>query len=262
MNKPQNSNNWYSPVAQAYNKVRPGYPQSLINHLLELAQLSPQASILEIGCGPATATVSFAQLGYKMLCIEPSQEFCEIAQQNCNGYPLVKFDHTNFEDWQPQPQSFDAVLAATSIHWIPAEIAFPKAAEVLKNPGYLMLLWNASFQIQPEIYPLLNPIYQKYTPSLAWYDQKAKHQEGIKKIAQKAISSGLFKDLLSEELEWEITYTSDEYLLLLSTFSPYINLDATTREGLLTLLKTEIDEHLNGEITLGWLSMFHIVTKI
>lgn len=124
-----------------------------------------------------------------------------------------------------------------------------------------MLLWNASFQTNPDIYPLLNPIYQKYTHSLAWYEEKAKHQEGINKIVQKAITSGLFKDLVSEELELEITYTSDDYLLLLSTFYPYIKLDATTREGLFAQIKTEIDEHLNGEITLGWLSMFHIGTK-
>jgi len=89
-----------------------------------------------------------------------------------------------------------------------------------------MLLWNASFQTNPDIYPLLNPIYQKHAPSLAWYEEKAKHQEGINKIAQKAITSGLFKDLFSEELEWQITYASDDYLLLLSTFSPYINLES------------------------------------
>ncbi|MGB8702483.1 MAG: hypothetical protein WCD18_23950 [Thermosynechococcaceae cyanobacterium] len=40
---------WYSPAADAYNQVRPRYPQSLINQVVDIAQLSADSTILEVG---------------------------------------------------------------------------------------------------------------------------------------------------------------------------------------------------------------------
>jgi SAM-dependent methyltransferase len=78
--------NWYSPAAEAYNKARPCYPQELIRQVVEIAQLSSNSKILEVGCGPATATVAFAQLGFSMVCLEPNPDFYQLAQQNCQQY--------------------------------------------------------------------------------------------------------------------------------------------------------------------------------
>lgn len=40
---------WYSPVADAYNKVRPRYRENLIHRVLELTKLTSPATILELG---------------------------------------------------------------------------------------------------------------------------------------------------------------------------------------------------------------------
>lgn len=125
----------YSAVADAYNKARPRYPKELISRVLELAQLPSTANILEIGCGPGTATTAFAQLGFSMICLEPSQQACQLAQQNCATYPDVEIVNTTFEEWELQPEKFNAVLAATSFHWVPPEIRHPKAAAALQDNG-------------------------------------------------------------------------------------------------------------------------------
>ena len=46
---------WYSPAAQAYVNGRPGY-ESLMEEVCELAGLTQHSKILEVGCGPGTAT--------------------------------------------------------------------------------------------------------------------------------------------------------------------------------------------------------------
>ncbi len=108
--------NWYSPVADAYNRVRPRYPEVLISRVIELTQLPTDASILELGCGPGNATVTFAQKGYKLVGIEPSEAACQLAKQNCAPYPNVKIENTTFEEWELEVEKFNAVLAATSTH--------------------------------------------------------------------------------------------------------------------------------------------------
>ena len=74
--------NWYSHVAETYNKFRPRYPQEIINGAVEVAQLSSKANILELGCGPGNATLAFAQLGFSMICLEPNLAACNLARKN------------------------------------------------------------------------------------------------------------------------------------------------------------------------------------
>jgi SAM-dependent methyltransferase len=67
--------NWYSPVADVYYNARPPYPEPLINRSITLAQLSADASILEVGCGPGNATVASAPFGFSITCLEPNLDF-------------------------------------------------------------------------------------------------------------------------------------------------------------------------------------------
>ena len=100
---------WYSPAADAYNQVRPRYPQPFISQVLAIAPLTADSKILEVGCGPATATVAFAPLGAKMLCLEPNPHFCRLAQTNCQAYPQVSIKNLSFEEWPLELDCFDAV---------------------------------------------------------------------------------------------------------------------------------------------------------
>jgi SAM-dependent methyltransferase len=131
--------NWYSPAAEAYNKARPRYPQELIHQVIEITQLSSSSKILEVGCGPATATVAFAQLVSSIVCLEPNPDFYRLAKKNCNRYPNVKIENISFEEWMLEADKFDAVLAASSFHWIPLDVGYPKAAKALQENGYLIL---------------------------------------------------------------------------------------------------------------------------
>jgi protein-L-isoaspartate O-methyltransferase len=108
--------NWYSPAAEAYNQARPSYPQDLIHQVVDIAQLSSTSTILEVGCGPATATVAFAPIGSPIVCLEPNPDFYQLAQTNCNQYPNVELKNTLFKEWELGTYRFDAVIAASSFH--------------------------------------------------------------------------------------------------------------------------------------------------
>ncbi len=62
---------------------------------MQVAQLSSESKILELGCDPGTATVDFAQLlGCSMMCLEPNPDFYQLAQQNCQTYDHVDIHMT------------------------------------------------------------------------------------------------------------------------------------------------------------------------
>lgn len=255
----QQRKNWYSEVADAYNKVRPRYPHELINSAVQLAHLPAEAIILEIGCGPGTATTAFAQLGFAMICLEPSQEACLLARQNCAAYPNVEIINTTFEEWQLEAKKFNAVLAANSFHWVAPEIGYPKAAAALKDNGSLILMWNKEPQLNYEIYQALNEVYQAHNFSLPRYEDKETQEEILRWLGENIISSGLFKDLRYAQLACEVTYSIDDYLALLSTLSPYIRLEQQQRDSLFVGLSKVLQKY--GNLETSYLSAFHIAKK-
>lgn len=254
--------NWYSAAAKAYNKARPRYPQELIEQVAQVAQLSTNSKILELGCGPGTATVAFAQLGCSMTCLEPNPDFFQLAEYNCQPYSNVEIENTSFEEWKLKPFEFDAVLAASSFHWILPEIGYPKAANALKESSRLILLWNKELQPSYEVYKSLSEIYQVYTPSLNRYEDQATQEYVLRELGNMAIESGQFKDLISEQVRSQVTYTVDEYLTLLNTYSPYLKLDPHTKESLFSGLRHRIEDDFGGSLQLSYISAFHISQKV
>jgi len=249
---------WYSPAAEAYHQVRPRYPQELIDRVVDIAHLSSDSMLLEVGCGPAIATPAFAALGCRMICVEPNPDFYHLAQQTCAPYPNVELQNCSFEEWELLPQTFDAVLAASSFHWIPPEIGYPKAAAALRPAGHLILLWNKELQPRYEVYEQLSTVYQTYAPSLTrTYEDSTTQAAILDQLGQMAIDSGQFKDMVSGQVQVEVTYTVDQYLLLLNTYSPHLKLEPQQKQPLFAGLQ-QVLEQQGDTVQLSYVSAFHI----
>jgi SAM-dependent methyltransferase len=128
----QDRKNWYYSVADAYDRARPKYPPSICNRIIQLAKLgnNDDKKLLEIGCGPGTATVHFA--GYDISCLEPNAAFCELARRNCQSYPNVQILNVALEEWIPPSEApvFDLVFSANAFHWIPPHVSYPGSTSV------------------------------------------------------------------------------------------------------------------------------------
>jgi SAM-dependent methyltransferase len=253
--------NWYSPAAEVYNKARPHYPEALIEKVVEVAQLGADSNILEVGSGPATATVAFAPLGCSMVCLEPNPDFFRLAQQNCQTYPQIEIQNTSFEEWTPAVKKFDAVLAASSFHWISPEVGYPKAAHTLKEKGSLILLWNKELQPRYEVYQSLSKVYQQYAPLLDRYEDRETQEAILQGLGQMALDSGHFKDLVAGTMVSEVTYSTDEYLMLLNTYSSYLKLEQQQKDALFAGLRNSIERDFGGSLQLSYISAFHKFEK-
>jgi SAM-dependent methyltransferase len=250
---------WYSPAAEAYQQTRPRYPQALIDRVVAIAALSADSSVLEVGCGPAIATPAFAALGCQIIGVEPNPDFYHLAQQACAAYPNVELQNCSFEEWKLEPQRFDAVVAASSFHWIPPEIGYPKAAAALKPEGCLILLWNKELQPRYELHQQLASVYETHAPSLnRAYEDSATQVAILDQLGQMAIESGHFQDMVSGHLEVTVTYSIDQYLTLLNTYSPHLKLEPQPKQKLFAGLRQVLAQHGNT-IDLSYVSAFHIV---
>ena len=246
---PEARQQWYSDAAQAYRWARPRYPDPLIDQVIRKAGLSSGSSILEIGCGPGIATAAFAARGLAVQAVEPSAAACELAQQSCESYPEVAIANTTFEAFELGDQQFDAVLAATSFHWVSGEVACQKSAAALKPGGALILLWATPPQPDEDLCQHLQPVYEKYQLDqkirYQWHGQDY-YQTNFDRFAQIVEESGWFERSEVAIEQHQSRYSVEKYLSLLSTLSDYIALDEQLRKNLLADLSTQLEEKLKG----------------
>jgi ubiquinone/menaquinone biosynthesis C-methylase UbiE len=252
---------WYGSVAQTYDRVRPKYPPEFLDRAIEVPKIPTTGKILEVGCGPGTATIGLAQMGLSIVALEPSLETYNVACQNLAPYPNVEIIHTNFEEWEAEGRRFDAVVAATSWHWIAPEHKHIKAASLLKDSGSLILLWNTAMQPPLYIFEDLTEVFDRYIPALAKYKDPETQLSEVRVFAKAAIDSGLFSELREESRSNHINYSIDDYLQLLTTYSPCIALSPASRHELLAQLR-EILRHCGDRISLAYLSAFHVASKL
>ncbi|MEL6437712.1 MAG: class I SAM-dependent methyltransferase [Cyanobacteria bacterium J06621_8] len=252
---------WYDSVSEAYERTRPRYPQQILAQIQANAQLKPGKSVLEIGSGPAIASVELAKLGVNLVCLEPSQAACKIARRKCSAYPQVKVINTTFEAWELAEQKFDAVVATTSFHWVSPEIRTQKAAAALKKHGKLILMWNTPPQPSYEVYQSLAHIYQELAPELARYEGHQHHEQNLAYFGEEIIESGCFENLITDKIISRVSYSVDDYLTLLSTLSPYIGLEPEVRSQLFKSMEQLLKLNYGEQLELQYLSLVQIAEK-
>ncbi len=252
---PEERRQWYSGAARAYRWARPTYPNSLIERVV--AQLNDKETLLEIGCGPGIATTAFAEKGFRIDGVEPSPAACKLAQKSCEVYRnSVTIHNSTFEDYSLGNQRFDAVLAATSFHWISPKVACKKSAAALNPGGSLILLWATPPQPSDEIYQYLQPVYERHGLAEMGHEQhrtQAYYQGNFENFAKMVGDSGYFEATPVEVDTHHSIYSIEKYLALLSTLSGYIALEAEQRENLLS----ELGEHLAKKLETGAFETIH-----
>lgn len=251
---------WFSSVAREYDLTRPAYPVRLVEQVVDRCLIGTSSNLLEIGCGPGTATPAFAKSGCKIQCLEPNPEFCEIARNKLSPFPRVAIECIALEEAVLPSRAFDVVVAANSMHWMPVDDAFPKVASALKNDGFLVNLWNKELFPLPAFGECLMCIYQDHNLDLPVYQDAQLQCRYLNALGQLMVRSGLFSLVETGFAEELYDYSADQYISLLSTYSSYLALDADLRESLFASIRRCILD-AGSTIPLSCLSAFHIGVK-
>jgi SAM-dependent methyltransferase len=121
-------------VAEAYDRVRPGYPGRLLDGAFGGRAIR---DVLEVGCGTGQLTVDLIGRGLRVEAVEPGPKLALIAGRRA---PMARIRVGRFEDVELADASFDALFSATAFHWVDPRVGWAKAARVLRQGGILALL--------------------------------------------------------------------------------------------------------------------------
>src|SRR5438128_1796993 len=249
--------------AEHYDRARPGYPEPLFDDLVALARLQPGARLLEVGCGTGRATVPLARRGIAITCVELGENLAAVARRNLSGFPEVRVVVAPFETWDPGGETFDLVYAAASWHWLDPDVRYPKAAGPLRGGSLAIISGGHAFpkdadrfffEIQDVYRELgMEPKGEQWPPPLP---------EDVPDLRGEIEATGLFADFDSRRYVWERTYTAEEYIALLNTFSGHIALEPDKREYLYRNVRERINARADPLVRRHWLAILNVARKL
>jgi SAM-dependent methyltransferase len=208
----------FDSVAELYERSRPGYPDELFADLAGIAGLD-RADVLEIGPGTGQATRGLRARGWRVTALEPGADLARVARRVLDD---VTVEVTTFEDWAGEGP-FDLVFAATSWHWVDPAVGYAKAARLLRPGGSLAVV--ATAHVLPEDGdPFFREVQADYEAAgLGDGSTGPPPPDAVDAPNVAAIrESGLFEEPEVRRYVHATTYTAEEYLALIGTYSNHI----------------------------------------
>ncbi len=225
--------------AEQYDRVRPAYPEDLIDTLMA----DGPSSVLDIGCGTGITARLFAGRGCQVLGIEPDPRMAAVARRRGTAV-----EEGSFEQWAPAGRQFDLLVAGQAWHWVEPTAGADKAADVLRPGGRIGLFWNQSFP-DPAVRRVIDEVYARLSPALGASSVLLGQRDDrmYDWIAASLRDSGRFGEVELTRFSHAVRYPTAHWLELAATHSDHRTLPPNELAGLLDALGPALDA-AGGEV--------------
>lgn len=230
-----------------YAAARPGYPAELLRAATKAGGVEPGARVLDVGCGTGQATEWFLDQGHRVLAIDRSAEMLRLAEHRLGGRERLELREADFEG-DAGLQDFDAIVFATSYHWLDPETRAARCARALRPGGALILLWHVHPVPYTGYFADAQPIYRRHVPGWAPPPSPGAREADLLRIVSEIEDLGDFDRVERRSVVWSRTYDRDLYVRLLNTYSDHKLLDPDVRARLTEELCELIDRAYDGKV--------------
>jgi SAM-dependent methyltransferase len=197
--------------AELYDRVRPSYPDELIDDVVGLVGTPCRA--VDAGCGTGRVAVALADRGFQVVGVEPDPAMAAVARRNLAPYPCCEVEESDFEDWTPPlVGSFGLVTSGQAWHWIDSARGARVAERALRRGGWLAILRTDWEREATPLRRMIDAAYAEHEPG----NSTCVAPEPGKRLVPE---DSEFGEAVRREYRWSQTFTAAEWLELLRTAS-------------------------------------------
>jgi SAM-dependent methyltransferase len=239
----------FDDVAELYDAIRPRYPEALFAELVRRAGLQPTAELLEIAPGTGQATLPLARRGHRITAIELGANMARVARDRLKAYPDVVIMHASFEEADLRAGAFDLVYVATAFHWIAPETRFAKTHASLRRAGHLAIIHrnHVSDERGDAFTAATQPIYRRYERDTA-AGARTYVPRRRADLGPEPVDETLFTPVSFDTYPEVVRYSADQYVSLLSTYSPTLAMKPEARTAFLDEIRQLIEQRFDGQV--------------
>lgn len=125
-----------------YVRYRPGYPAAVLDVLRELAGLTPDTPVADVGSGTGISAELLLRNGNPLAGVEPNAEMRAAAERLLAAYPRFRSVAGTAEATTLPDAGVGLVVAGQAFHWFDRERARAEFARILRPGGTVALMWN------------------------------------------------------------------------------------------------------------------------
>ena len=267
MGKNIQDRNHFDEIVATYNRIRPDYPVKLFSDIFDYVGTSDCKKAIEVGAGTGKATKPFLDAGYSVTAIEIGTNMVEFLTKEFLQYKKFEVINAPFEDAMLEKDKYDLIYAATAFHWVKAEIGCPKAFQLLKTGGVFALFrYYAVPADGGDLYEEIQAAYEKYyhkpymRPVRKAKDEYEKPSEIVKGFGFDDLTRFGFADVTMKLYDSIWTFSANDYMSLLDTYSDHKSLKDSDRMSLCTEIKDAILRH-GGKIDIDYVVQLYMGRK-
>ena len=216
----------FGPVAAAYERFRPGYPDELVDEVVAYAGQAVR-SALEIGAGTGKATCVFAARGIAVTATDPDARMLTELRRHVPA--TVTTVQGAFEEL-PSTPTYDLVFAAAALHWTEPAGRWTRVAALL-NPGATFASFGGPMSLADSA--VERTVRAATSPFLA--DDEVPSPDGtppdsaMQWPGTELLRSDRFVDVRQSTIERRINVPARDYVGYVSTVSAYLALPVAVR---------------------------------
>lgn len=135
--------NRFSDRVDNYKKYRPNYPLEVIFFVNQNCQVTPLWTIADIGSGTGISTRLLIEgLQCPVYAVEPNEKMRIDAENSFNDNSLFRSVNGSSDDTTLADKSVNMATTFQSFHWFERAKARIEFLRILKEPKYVLFVWN------------------------------------------------------------------------------------------------------------------------
>jgi SAM-dependent methyltransferase len=241
----------FGAVASTYERFRPSPPLEAIEWMLP----TKVRTVVDLGAGTGAMTKDLVGRVERVIAIEPDDRMREVL---ANGFPEVSVLRGTGESMPVESSSVDAVMAASSWHWMDADRTLSEVARVLVPGGTLGAVWAGPDPDGPFVSQAQALLSEMSSGGGAAQESSDDDLGGVVMDTENRVETILsipehspFVQPEHKTLIWDVALTANELIGLLNTFSWIITMPADRRAHVIAEARRVLRDGLgiSGDVT-------------
>lgn len=243
----------FDTVASTYEKMRPGYSDELYDAIFDYIPIGEESHAMEVGIGGGQATLPVLKTGCRLTAVDPGEKFSALCRDKFRAFSKFSVITGKFEEVSLEENACDLVFSASAFHWVPEEEGYQKVFRVLKSGGAFARFANHPYRDKgkPALSDDIDALYARYYST---YHKKA-HKPPVEYTEAESVERADiakkygFTDVRYAMFYRTRTFTAQEYVQLLGTYSDHIAIEETIRSKFFAGIAEAINDH-GGTMTI------------
>jgi ubiquinone/menaquinone biosynthesis C-methylase UbiE len=144
-----NTSHKFTGRTDVYDRFRPGYPQGIVDFLVQKLGITTKSVVADIGSGTGKLAKLFVDRGIKTYGVEINADMRKKAGVIFRGNSIFINIEGSAEDTKLPDQSVDHIFVAQAFHWFDRKRTRAEFNRIIKADGYIVLIWNVRQEDTP-----------------------------------------------------------------------------------------------------------------